>query len=58
MFHFVWNKMLEFRTFRTICNHDVYVKNFTCNFNVLFDMPLNLKVQLLDEKMKHKCIWS
>jgi len=47
---FIWNKMLKFRTCKTICNHDVYkskkviiisYSSFKNINNILFNSPLS-----------------
>jgi hypothetical protein len=55
---FHMNKMLKFKTSRTICCHDVQVKNYNYNLkfmfqnknNALFNRILSPKLKLLNEK--------
>jgi hypothetical protein len=49
--HFIWNKMLKFKTSNTIYNHDLYVQNF--NYIFIFNFQ-NINIVLLNKSLSLK----
>jgi len=48
---FIWNKMLKYKTFNTIYNHDLYVQNF--NYILKFNFQ-NINSALLNKSLSFK----